>query len=142
MSNNKNINELFRFEKGSLQSSKNVEGKYTFITASETWKTHESYSHDCEAIVIAVAASGSLGRTHYIKGKFIASDLCFILTEKDPVNFPVDLGFYFHIFNIVKDDLVKKTATGTSKLAINKTNFGNYKIQYFNINSQTNLKNK
>ena len=68
------IGKLFNIEKGSLQSSKCTPGQYSFITAGEEWKTHIEYTHDCEALVFAMAASGSLGRTHYVNGKFIASD--------------------------------------------------------------------
>ncbi|MDQ7058234.1 MAG: hypothetical protein Q9N62_07260 [Ghiorsea sp.] len=70
------IGELFNLEKGALQSTKCTPGKFDFITAAEDWKTHHEYTHECEALIIAVAASGSLGRTHYIDDKFIASDLC------------------------------------------------------------------
>ena len=87
------IGKLFNVEKGSLQSTKNKEGEYTFITASEEWKTHFEFTHDCEAIIYAVGASGSLGRTHYIKGKFIASDLCLILTPKEEYKNKVNLRF-------------------------------------------------
>lgn len=130
----KPINELFDFEKGTLQSSKCIPGKYTFITAAEAWKTHESYTHDCEALIFAMAASGSLGRTHYIKGKFISSDLCFILTPKKGLR--LDFLFYYRLFNFLRTDIVKKTATGTSKLAINQTNFGSYKLPYFDYDHQ------
>lgn len=92
----KTIEDLFDFEKGTLQSSKCTPGKYTFITAAEEWKTHESYTHDCEALVFAMAASGSLGRTHYVNGKFISSDLCFILTPKKELK--LDLLFYIPSF--------------------------------------------
>lgn len=136
------INEIFSFEKGSLQSSKCISGKYNFITASMDWKSHKEYTHDTEAIIVAVAASGSLGRVHYVKGKFISSDLCYILTPKDQKKYPVDLNFYFHIFNIIREDLVQKTATGTSKLSINKSNFGNYEIPYFDIDHQKKHKSK
>ncbi len=78
----KKIKELFVIEKGTLQSTKNKSGEFTFVTASKEWKNHNSYSHDCTALVIAVAASGSLGRVHFVEGKFIASDLCFILTPQ------------------------------------------------------------
>jgi len=76
------ITDLFNIDRGSLQSESNIEGDYDFITASEEWKTHESYDHDCEAIIYAVDASGSLGRSHYVNGKFIASNLCLILTPQ------------------------------------------------------------
>lgn len=134
------ISELFDFKKGTLQSSKCTPGKFNFITAAEEWKTHNNYSHDCEALIFAMAASGSLGRTHYVNGKFISSDLCFILTPKAKKK--VDLPFYYRVFNFIREDIVKKTKTGTSKLAINQSNFGNYKIPYFNYEHQLVFRNK
>ncbi len=128
---------MFDFEKGQLQSSKNTEGQYTFITAAQEWKTHESFTHDCEALIFAAAASGSLGRTHYYNGKFIASDLCFVLTPKEKYKNLIDIKFYHTIFNSLKEDIVKQTSTGTSKVSINKTNFGNYEIPLFDIDHQT-----
>ncbi len=134
------IEDLFHFEKGILQSSKCTEGEFDFITASSEWKTHNEYTHDCEALVFAAAASGSLGRTHYVNGKFISSDLCFIITPKDPINFPIDLKFYHMIFNEFKNDIVKNTKAGTSKEAIGMKAFGNYKLPYFDIAKQIETK--
>ena len=136
----KKIKDIFSFEKGSLQSTKCVEGQYDFITASSEWKTHKSFDYNCEALIVAVAASGSLGRVHYVDGKFISSDLCFILKPKDSKKIPINLEFYFSIFKSLKEDLVKSTATGTAKKSINKTNFGNYIIPYYNIEEQNRLK--
>jgi len=130
------IKNLFDFEKGTLQSSKNTKGKFNFITASQDWKTHNSYDYDIEALIFAMAASGSLGRTHYVNGKFISSDLCFVITPKKDYKDKIDLKFYHNVFNILKKDIVKETATGTSKLAINRTNFGKYKIPFFDISHQ------
>lgn len=130
------IGDVFNVEKGLVQSSKNVEGQIDFITASAEWKTHNVYSHDCEALVFAAGAAGSLGRTHYVNGKFIASDLCFVLTPKDNFIDKVDLKFYFYYFNLNKDTIVKSTATGTSKLAINMRNFINYCIPLPSIEYQ------
>ena len=134
------IDDLFHFEKGILQSSKCTEGEFDFITASSEWKTHNEYTHDCEALVFAAAASGSLGRTHYVNGKFISSDLCFIITAKDPIKLPIDLKFYHMIFNEFKNDIVNSTKAGTSKEAIGMKAFGNYKLPYFAINKQINTK--
>ncbi|MFA9239855.1 MAG: restriction endonuclease subunit S [Candidatus Paceibacteria bacterium] len=130
------IGDLFNLEKGSLQSSKNTEGEYDFITAAEEWKTNNEYSHECEALIFAAAASGSLGRTHYVNGKFITSDLCFILTPKDEVKYPIDLKFYHFVFNSLKEEIVKNTKTGTSKESINQGNLKNYEIPYFGIEQQ------
>lgn len=142
MINLRKINELFDFEKGTLQSSKCVSGEYDFITAGAEWKKNKEYAYDKEALIVAVAASGSLGRVHYVNGKFISSDLCFILTPKDKNNLPIDLSFYFHVFKLFREDLVQKTATGTSKMAINQTNFGNYELPYFDIKHQNKYKSK
>ncbi|MEY5045416.1 MAG: hypothetical protein RL713_641 [Bacteroidota bacterium] len=136
----KKINQLFNFEKGVLQSSKCIEGEYDFITAAAEWKTHNEYSHDCEALIFASAASGSLGRTHYVNGKFISSDLCFILTPKDPETLPVDLKFYHIIFNLYKNEIVAATKAGTSKEAIGLKVFGEYELPYFDITLQSKVK--
>ena len=130
------IGKLFDLEKGSLQSSKCTEGEYTFITAAEEWKTHNEYSHECEALIFAATASGSLGRTHYINDKFITSDLCFILTPKDNKKYPINLKFYHFVFNSLKDEIVKNTKSGTSKESINQSNLRNYEIPYFAIDKQ------
>lgn len=133
------IGKLFNIEKGSLQSSKCTPGRYAFITAGEVWKTHIEYTHDCEALVFAMAASGSLGRTHYVNGKFIASDLCFILTPKKEYVSKVNLRFYSFYFNTYRERIVKATATGTSKLAINRKSFSNYQIYLVDIERQNQL---
>lgn len=136
------IGKLFNIEKGSLQSSKCTPGQYSFITAGEEWKTHIEYTHDCEALVFAMAASGSLGRTHYVNGKFIASDLCFILTPKKEYVSKVNLRFYSFYFNTYRERIVKATATGTSKLAINRKSFSNYQIYLVDIEKQNQLLHK
>ncbi len=130
------IGDLFTLEKGILQSSKCTAGKYNFITAAREWKTHNDFSRDQEALVFAAMASGSLGRTHYVNGKFTTSDLCYILTPKDSEKYPIDLKFYHFVFNSLKDEIVKNTKSGTSKEAINQTNLKNYEIPYFDIEQQ------
>lgn len=134
------IKDLFHFEKGTLQSTKATPGEYDFITAATDWKTHNEYTHNCEALIFAAAASGSLGRTHYVNGKFISSDLCFILTPKDEEKYPIDIKFYHLIFNAFKEGIVRNTKSGTSKEAIGLTVFGNYKLPYFDIEKQQEAK--
>jgi restriction endonuclease S subunit len=136
------IDEIFSFEKGELQSSKCVPGNFDFITASSDWKTHNEYTHECEALIFAAAASGSLGRTHYVNGKFVTSDLCFIITPKDQENLPVDLKFYHILFNELKDEIVRNTKAGTSKEAIGLGSFGKYELPYFDIDTQIEIKNR
>jgi len=130
------IGKLFNIEKGQLQSTKCTPGEFDFITAAEDWKTHHDYDHECEALIFAAAASGSLGRTHYVDGKFISSDLCFILTPKDEDKFPLNLEFYHFVFNSLRPTLVAATKSGTSKESINQTNFKKYELPYFDIEQQ------
>jgi len=130
------ISELFDMEKGVLQSSKCTPGPYPFITAADEWKTHKEYSHDKEALLFAAAASGSLGRTHYVKGKFISSDLCFILTPKDPNQRPIDLQLYQFIFQQFQSDIVARTKAGTSKESISQRSLGEYRLPYISIDRQ------
>ena len=124
------LGKLFKVEKGNLQSQKNISGKFTFITASEDWKTHNEYTHDCEAIIFAMGASGSLGRTHYFNGKFIASDLCFILTPSDEYANKIDLNYYNNYFILMRNEIIKALARGAAKKAINQRNFKKYKVPY------------
>ena len=130
------IGKLFKIEKGQLQSTKCTPGKFDFITAAEDWKTHNQYNHECEALIFAAAASGSLGRTHYVDGKFISSDLCYILTPKDEKKYPLNLAFYHFVFNSLRPVLVAATKSGTSKESINQTNFKKYEFPYFDIEQQ------
>lgn len=136
------IGDLFQFEKGSLQSSKNTPGEYNFITASSDWKTHNTYSHNTEALVFAMGASGSLGRTHYVNGKFIASDLCYVLVPREELKKLIDLDFYHIYFNLIRSKIVRATATGTSKLAINARKFSDFEIVFPPIAEQRIIKNK
>jgi len=130
------IGKLFDLEKGQLQSTKCTPGEFDFITAAEDWKTHRDYTHECEALIFAAAASGSLGRTHYVNGKFVTSDLCFIMTPKDEAKYPLNLAFYHFVLNSLRSILVAATKAGTSKESINQTNFKNYEIPYFDIERQ------
>jgi len=77
-----------------------------------------------------------LGRTHYVDGKFISSDLCFILTPKNEKKYPLNLAFYHFVFNSLRPILVTATKSGTSKESINQANFKKYKLPYFDIEQQ------
>lgn len=127
---------------GTLQSEdSNPEGIYDFITAAEKWKKHDSYSHDQEAIIYAVGAEGSLGRAHYVNGKFIASTLCLILTPKNPQKYPVDLEFYSYYLMAIREKIVTALRNGTSKLTIKPEELDEYPIEYFDITEQIIKKN-
>lgn len=124
------IGSLFTYQRGSLASESNDDsGKYDFITASTEWKKHSDFSHDCEAIIFAVSASGSLGRTHYVNGKFIASNLCLVLQPKNK-KYKIDLKFYKFYFDSIRTRLRADLADGTSKLTIDPNDLMEYYIEY------------
>lgn len=126
---------------GSLQSESNdAEGEYDFITAAEKWKKHNKYDHDMEAIVYAVGAEGSLGRAHYVNGKFIASTLCLILTPKNLEKYPVDMEFYSYYLMAIREKIVVALRNGTSKLTIKPEELAEYPIEYIEISEQKNKK--
>lgn len=130
------IKDIFNVSKGTLASEANEDGIYPFVTAGEEWKTHNKYTLDTEAIVYAVSASGSLGRTHYINGKFIASNLCLVLTNKNNPKFPIDMQFYNCYFASIRKQMVADLADGTSKLTINIDALKNYYIDYIPYEKQ------
>lgn len=124
----KPINDLFKVEKGELQSSKRKYGEYDFITASDEWGKHNTYTHETEALIFVFGAGGSLGKVHYVNGKFITSDLCYILTPRPEVN--IDLKYYYAYFRKHRKTIVKLLARGVNKKAINITRFKNFKVDY------------
>lgn len=129
--------DLFKTnEKGSLASENAIPGNIPFITASEEWKTHTESDHNCEAIVYAVAASGSLGRCHYVNGEFIASNLCLVLTPQNPEQYPVNMLFYSLYLNSIRKIIRNDIADGTSKLTIAEEDLKNYLIEYIPIATQ------
>jgi hypothetical protein len=137
--NRKRIKDLFRIQKGELQSTKAEPGQYRFITASDELLSHEEFTHDCEAIIISVAAGGSLGKVHFANEKFIASDLCFILTPKKK---STNMLFYSYYFKNIRKVLVKSLAKGVGKQSINKTDFEHFFIDDFSSETQNLMGNK
>ena len=122
--------DIFNIEKGSLQSSKNIEGQYNFITASDEFKTHNTFTHDQECLLFVGGSEGSLAKCHYYNGKFIASDLLFILTLKDEYKNELNYKYICYYLKHIREDIIKNNfiCTGTSKRAINEK-----KCQLINI---------
>lgn len=135
------IGELFNIQRGTLASESNIEGDYPFITAGEEWKTHSDYELDTEAIVYAVSAAGSLGRSHYVNGKFTASNLCIVLTDKHNPNYPVNMQFWNYYFASLRKQIVSDLADGTSKLTISPEVFENYYVEYVPYERQVSFVN-
>lgn len=137
------LKDLFDFENGELQSTKNdIDGNYRFITASNEVKYHSTYTNDGEALIYAISAGGSLGKSQYFNGKFIASNLCLILTPKKNSKYKINLQFYNLFLNSIKEKIVDDLADGTSKLTIKKDELKDYYIEYFDIDIQNEFVSK
>jgi len=124
----KSLDKLFNIEKGVLQSTKNTEGEFTFITAADEYKTHNNFTHNCECIFIVGGAEGSLAKAHYFKGKFIASDLLFILQRKNENEIDYKFAWYFLNFNREKHLNDNTICCGTPKKSISLSRCNNIKI--------------
>jgi type I restriction enzyme M protein len=135
------IDDLFEIEKGTLASDSSEDGEFDFITGAEEWKRHSDYVHDKESLVYVVSAAGSLGRSHYVNGKFVASNLCLVLTPKNQKRYPINLQFYNIVFNGLRKKIVSDLADGTSKLTINKDIFKGYYIHYISKEIQDDFVN-
>ncbi len=130
------VKDIFNINYGSLASNDcDDTGVYDFITAGEEWKKHNEFTNDGEALVYAVGASGSLGRCHYVNGKFIASNLCFTLTKKES-KYAINMEFYNQYFNAIRKRVVSDLADGTSKLTISMEDLNNYYIEYIPMEKQ------
>ena len=138
---NVKMRDLFRYSKGNVASEKaDEDGEYDLITASNEWKKHSDYQYDDEALVYAVAASGSLGRTHYVKGKFAASNLCIVLFPSG--KYKIHLAFYKYYLEGMKDRIRLDLADGTSKLTINPEELMDYYVEYIPYDEQVSFYEK
>ncbi|MGN9067262.1 N-6 DNA methylase [Ligilactobacillus agilis] len=135
------IKELFNLTKGTLASSKaNPDGKYNFITAASEWKKSDYYDQKGPALVYATSASGSLGKSQYVDGKFVASNLCYVMKPNE--DYKINLKFYNWYFSAIREQIVSDLADGTSKLTISEKSLSEYYIEYFDIEVQNNFVNE
>ena len=120
------LGDLFNFNNGTLQSTKNIEGPYTFITASDDLKTHNSYTDENECVLFVHGSSGSLGKVRYWSGgKFIASSLLFVFTKKEE---NIKYKYLYHYLKLNRKVICEKYSNGSSKITINKVNISKLKI--------------
>jgi len=103
--------EAFNFKTGKLNSDASVpNGKYPFFTCSqETFKTN-TYSFDCEALILAGNNASAIYPFKYFKGKFDAYQRTYIVTPKDK-----DVSTYQGYFDIIgRLEEFKGTSSGTA----------------------------
>lgn len=136
------LGDVFDCCKGTLPSGKAKGGAYAFVTAGGCCKTHDSYSHDGEALVVAVSAAGSLGRTYHVRGKFTASNLCVVLTPKEGWRERIDMRFMSSYIDSMRDELRRRLAGGSSKLVIKPSDLMDYRIALPDVETQVAVRNE
>ena len=76
---------LFKIDTGKLDANaEDIDGVYPFFTCSMYPKKINSYSFDCEALL--VAGNGLVGYTQYYNGKFDAYQRTYVLSDFENVN--------------------------------------------------------
>lgn len=133
------IGDIFHVEKGTLQSSKNIEGEYPFVTCSNKpdWKTHNEYHKDGEYLIYAFNSSGSLGKCQYINDKFVASDLNWLLSDKKNPKYKINIKFYNYYLNSIRDEILNSNVVKhNQKKSLDETKFKQYPIRYVPYKTQ------
>jgi type I restriction enzyme, S subunit len=103
--------DVFDFKTGKLNSNAALEnGKFPFFTcSSETFKT-DTYSFDCEALVLAGNNASAVYPFKYFKGKFDAYQRTYVITVKDS-----DVSIFQGYFEVLGQlEGFKGTSSGTA----------------------------
>ncbi len=101
-----NLGDLVRIRTGKLDANANVDGgKYPFFTCSKQPLRIDSYSYDCECVL--VAGNGELNVKYY-DGKFDAYQRTYIIESKDKsiVKVPYVYRFLANYVNELQEQAV------------------------------------
>lgn len=130
------LGEVCTFEKGSLQSTKNVEGEYPFITAADEDKTHNTFQHDKECVLFVNGSDApkTLGKVKYWSGgQFTASSLLLLLTRKQD---DILHKYIALLLRTQKNTICFKYAKGSSKRTISRIDLASFKIPLPTLQTQ------
>ena len=129
-----NLGELTRIRTGKLDANANVaEGKYPFFTCSKEPLRIDSYSYDCECVL--VAGNGELNVKYY-DGKFDAYQRTYIVESKDKTMIRVPYIYTF-LTNYVSE--LQEQAIGGIIKYIKMENLTNAQIIVPSLEEQDNL---
>ena len=94
----KTLGEIANIKTGSINNQDKIEdGEYPFFVRSDTVERINSFSHDCEAIL--VPGEGGIGSIfHYINGRFNVHQRVYAIT-KFPENISGRFVFYYMVKN-------------------------------------------
>lgn len=129
-----NLGDLTRIRTGKLDANANVaEGEYPFFTCSKEPLRIDSYSYDCECVL--VAGNGELNAKYY-NGKFDAYQRTYIIESKDKTLIKVPYIYRF-LVNYVSE--LQEQAIGGIIKYIKMENLTNAQIIVPSVKEQDNL---
>ena len=101
------LGNYINIKTGKLDANKNtVNGKYPFFTCSKVTLRINTYSYDCECVL--VAGNGEINAKYY-NGKFDAYQRTYIIESKDKSKLLVKYIYYFMLSYI---DILKRKSIG------------------------------
>ena len=114
----KKFSELVNYKTGKLNSNAAVVGgDYPFFTCSrETYRTN-TWSFDCECVLLAGNNANAIYPIKYFNGKFDAYQRTYVITEKD--RYEITPSFLFYCLELKLGQL-KSMSTGTSTRFLTK----------------------
>jgi type I restriction-modification system DNA methylase subunit len=126
------LGDICELEKGEIQSSKRVEGKYKLVSQSNS-RTHNEYKYDGKNVFVSGVAR--VGEIYYYDGKCHATTLLYNLKIKQDININPK-----YLYLVLKDN--PKTYAcekGSSNKSLNQNRFMNIKIPYPDIDQQNEI---
>lgn len=128
------LSEIADYKTGKLNSNAAVEnGKYPFFTCSrDTFKTN-TWSFDCECVLLAGNNANAEYPVKYFEGKFDAYQRTYVITTKDPKILSV--RFLYFVIEL-KLNLLKSLSTGAATRFLTKGIIDNLQIDLPSIEEQ------
>lgn len=121
------LSEISAFKTGRLNSNAAVEGgEYPFFTCSkETFRTN-TWSFDCECVLLAGNNANAEYPVKYFKGKFDAYQRTYVITANDPQR--LNIRYLYYCIEL-KLNLLKSLSTGSATRFLTKTILDNLEFQ-------------
>ena len=125
------LGDYVKISTGKLDANaSSLDGKYPFFTCSKTPLKIDSYSYDCECVLIA--GNGEINAKYY-HGKFDAYQRTYIIESKDNSKLLVKYIYYFMLFYI---DILKEESIGGVIKYIKLNNLTDAEIPLVSIEEQ------
>ena len=128
------LSEIAKFKTGRLNSNAAVEGgEFPFFTCSrDTFRTN-TWSFDCECVLLAGNNANAEYPVKYFKGKFDAYQRTYVITTKDPEI--LNIRYLYYCIEL-KLNLLKSLSTGSATRFLTKTTLDSLEFHLPNKETQ------